>query len=197
MSADQILILFTTYTYFILFPIAILEGHVISLIVGFLAQLGYVNPFIAGAVIMSGNLTGDILIYWIGYYKGEKFLNRWGKYVGITSMSIEKSKKLFSNHHSKLLFISKLTNGFGLMIAILFTAGLARVPFRTYLLWNFLGELLWTSLLITLGYLFGHLYTQIENVIFNIGLVVGVCISIIIIIKIRQYIIEYYSNKTT
>lgn len=195
MSADHIIALIDTYKYFILFPIAILEGHIISLIVGFLARLGTINPYIAGAVIMSGNLTGDSLLYLAGYYKGERFLNRWGKYVGITFESIEKSKKLFERHHNAILFVSKLTNGFGLIMAILFTAGLAKVPFRSYLFWNFLGELLWTSGLITLGYIFGHLYIQVEGVISKIGLVVGVFVVGFLVFRFQQYIVAQYKNR--
>lgn len=195
MSVEHLLTLFETYKYFILFPIAILEGHVISLIVGFWARLGSLNPFIAGAVIMSGNLTGDMLIYWAGYKKGEQFLNRFGKYVGITTNSIASSKKLFEKHHNLILFLSKLTNGFGLIMAILFTAGMAKVPFRTYMLWNFLGELVWTSSLITLGYIFGHLYTQVEGVISQVGFGVIICLGVFLLYRAQKYFVQKYRNR--
>lgn len=187
MSPDQIISLVVAYKYLILFPAAILEGHVVSLIVGFLARGGYLNPYIAGSIIAAGNITGDVIIYWLGYHKGESFVQKWGKYFGITKVTIERSKNLFQTHHGKILFFTKLTNGFGLQIAILFTAGLSRVPFYTYMFWNVLGEIIWTSTLIALGYIFGHLYMLVETTISRIGILVFILLLIAAVFKLQEH----------
>jgi len=197
MTTATFLALFATYKYFILFPIAVLEGHLVSLIVGFLGRLGYLNPIIAGAVIMSGNLTGDVILYWLGYHKGEAFLGKYGSYVGITHERILKSKALFQQYHGRILFLAKLTNGFGLITAILFTAGLARVPFRTYLLWNILGEAIWTFTLVSLGYFFGNIYTQVGDAISKVGLIAALAVGLVLILQGYRYGISRYLSSTT
>lgn len=197
MTIAHFLLLFATYKYFVIFPMAVLEGHIISLIVGFLGRLDYLNPFIAGTVIMSGNLTGDVILYWIGYHKGEAFLKRWGKYFGITHKSIAKSKALFQTHHSTILLVAKLTNGFGLIMPILFTAGLARVPFRVYLFWNIVGEFLWTVALVTLGYFLGNLYTHVEGAIFKVGIVGFAFFGVLILLQIYRTVTTRYMPGTT
>ena len=197
MTTATFLALFATYKYFALFPIAVLEGHLISLIVGFLGRLGYLNPIIAGAVIMSGNLTGDVLLYWLGYHKGETFLKKFGKYIGVTEERMVKSKELFQQYHGRILFLAKLTNGFGLITAILFTAGLARVPFRTYLLWNILGEAMWTFTLVSLGYFFGNIYTQVGDAISKAGLIGAGVVLAVLILQGYRYGISRYLGDTT
>jgi membrane protein DedA with SNARE-associated domain len=166
------------YKYILLVPAAFVEGHIITLIAGFLARLGYLNPFLAGVSVAFGNLLGDVALYWLGYHKGHAVARSWGKYFGITEASIEKTTKVFHSHTNRILLISKLTNGFGLAMAVLFTAGLTRIPFRVFMVWNVIGECLWTGILISLGFFLGQLYIVVDTVIWRIG-VVGVSLTLI------------------
>ncbi len=180
-----------TYKYAFLVPAAFLEGHVITLIAGFLSRLGYLNPFLAGACVALGNLLGDVALYWLGYHKGLAITTGWGKYFGITDDSIEWVTGLFHKHKSRILLASKLTNGFGLAMAVLFTAGMTRIPFRTFMLWNTIGECLWTGILIALGFFLGHLYVMIDNVVWRIG-VIGV---VLVLIFLMMRLILYFGKK--
>ncbi len=171
MFKAELIYLLVTYKYVIMVPLAFVEGHVISLIAGFLSQTGQLNPFISGICIASGNVIGDIVLYWLGYTKGERFVQKWGKYISLDDERIARGKEIFHKHKSKILFFSKVTNGFGLAIAILFTAGIMRIKFSTYLFWNVVGEFVWTSSLITVGYFLGNVYTAVDNVIFRTGIV--------------------------
>ncbi len=197
MTLATFLALFGTYKYFILFPIAVLEGNMISLLVGFVGRLGYIHPVIGGAVIMSGNLTGDVILYWLGYHKGERFVKRFGGYIGLTQERVEKSTALFQQYHGRILFFSKLTNGFGLITAILFTAGLARVPFGTYMLWNILGEGIWTFALVSLGYFCGNLYVQVGDVLSRVGLIGAIVVLLLLLLQGYRYGISRYLSSTT
>lgn len=190
MTLEHLLGLLATYKYVALYPLAIVEGHIISLASGFLARGGYINPYIAGAVIASGNLTGDALIYWFGYFKGESFALRWGTYVGITPASIIGAKELFTRRHSAILFFTKLTNGFGLQMAVLFTAGLSRVPFGAYMLFNALGEVLWTSSLISIGYIFGQMYMAVEGVFQKVGIAALIIVLVFVAFRARRSFFE-------
>jgi membrane-associated protein len=176
------------YKYTLLIPIAFVEGHAISLVVGFAARLGYLNPFFGGALVAIGNLLGDTALYWLGFYKGKKFARSWGVYIGITDTSLEKAEKIFHTHKRNILLASKMTNGLGLAMAVLFTAGMTRIPFRIYMFWNTLGELFWTGMLVAIGYFFGELYTTIENVTWRIGLIVISILAVFLFFQIGKYI---------
>ncbi len=187
MSGDQIILFLTEYKYILLFPGALVEGHIISLIAGYLARIEILNPYISWIFIVAGNLTGDVILYYIGYHKGDPIVKVIGKYIGVNDESIAKAKHIFHNHGPKILFFSKLTNGFGLAMAVLFTSGAVKMPFRKFFLWNVIGESIWSALLILLGYIFGELYTTIENVIFRVGLIGFAIILVFLFFRVSKY----------
>jgi len=180
--------LLITYRYPILVPIAFLEGHLISLLVGFLSKLGYMNAILGALCVALGNLLGDMILYWLGYHKGEKIYRSWGKYIGLSPESVEKVKKIFHKHKGRILFFSKMTNGFGLATAVLFTAGLTRIPFRNYMLWNILGEFLWTGMLVGIGYFLGNLYTTVDSFIWKVGTIVFGVVIVFLIFRVVKYL---------
>lgn len=190
MFLQYVISLVISYKYLILFPAALLEGHGISLATGFISQMGYLNPFVGGLVIICGNLTGDAILYWLGYHKGESFVRKFGKYVGINDDTISKSKDLFHSRKKHILFFSKITNGFGLAMAVLFTAGIAKIPFKQFMLWNLLGEIVWTGVLVSVGYIFGGLYVNVENIILRVSLVVSAIVIAFIAYRIRKYFLK-------
>jgi membrane-associated protein len=155
--------LLTQYRYAIIVPIAIVEGPIISLIAGFVVRFGPLDFIPTYFALMAGDLIGDVLWYWIGRRWGEVFVTRFGRYVSITKDNIDVTKKMFERHHSKILIASKLTTGFGLAPAILFTAGMSRVSFARYMSINIFGQFVWTAILVAVGYFFGNFYAQINN----------------------------------
>ena len=90
MFLEQIILLLTTYKYLLLFPIVVFEGPIITVIAGFLSSLGYLNIFIAYGVVVVGDIAGDIMYYALGYYGRDRFVNRWGRFLGITSERVER-----------------------------------------------------------------------------------------------------------
>ncbi|MBZ2166763.1 hypothetical protein [Methanobacterium spitsbergense] len=47
-----------------------------------------------------GVTIGSLFIYTIAYFAGKPFLERWGKYLGVSWEDIEKAEKKFENSHS-------------------------------------------------------------------------------------------------
>jgi membrane protein DedA with SNARE-associated domain len=183
------------YKYSILIPLGFIEGHIVSLASGFLAHQGYLNPVLAGICIAIGNLLGDIVLYWLGYYKGDRFINRYGKTFGITTELVSKGHELFHKHKSRVLMISKLTNGFGFAMAVLFSAGAMKIPFKKFLFWNVIGETLWTGLLISLGYFFGTAYTSIDSTMTKFFfIIVSLVLATFVFLKVRKIFINKFTQ---
>ena len=182
------------YRYPILLPLGFIEGHIISLVAGALARLGFLNPFLAGACIATGNLLGDIGLYWLGYYKGERLIKKHGTFLGITDETFVKAQKLFHQHRSGVLLVSKLTNGFGFAMAILFSAGATKIPFRSFMFWNVVGEIFWTGALISVGYFFGGLYASIGRDMNKVFIVTSVIVLAgIAIMKVQKIVVSKFS----
>lgn len=176
------------YKYAILILIAIPEGPVVMLLSGGLIRLGHLSFWPAYVALMAGDLIADIAWYCVGYYGGMRFVDRFGKFFGITREKVEIVGKFFHKYHNWILFISKITTGFGFALVTLMTAGLVKIPFKKYLLLNFIGQFFWTGGLIALGYAFGHLYVTISDVLGRITLVGVVFLALVFVYNVGKHI---------
>ncbi len=168
-SFDQAIPWLTSYKYVALFPLAVIEGPIITVITGFFSSLGYINFFLAYVVIVSGDLAGDVIYYLAGRFGGRKFVDKWGKYLGIGENQIESLEKQFAKRGSKLLFIGKMSHGVG--GAFLVAAGMIKMPFDKFLSANFLATLLKSAILLLIGYYFGHAFAAINSYLEKISVI--------------------------
>jgi membrane protein DedA with SNARE-associated domain len=152
-----------TYRYAIIFPLTILQGPTVMLICGFLIRLGGFDFWPTYFLLMIGDFTGDVLWYLVGRHGARALVSRFGQFLSISMDDVDRLERLFAAHPTKILFISKITMGFGLALATLVAAGAARVPFRKYALINIAGGFIWTGILIAVGFFFGNLYLTIDK----------------------------------
>jgi len=143
--------LLLTYKYLIVIPLAIAEGPIISVICGFLATLGFFNPFLVYVIMVMGDIIGDGIFYYIGY-KGKRLF----RYFKISEEKVEKAKIYFENNHKKAIAGSKIMWGIG--TAGLVAAGALHVPYKRYFRTCALYSLLQSLIMILLGVFFGQAY---------------------------------------
>lgn len=163
------------YKYAIAYPLGIVEGPVVMMISGFLVRTGFFIFWPIYLILVAADLTGDVVWYLVGRHGGRPLAEKYGHFLNISPDGIERAEKFFHNHQTKILFISKLTTGFGFAIATLIAAGAARVPFKKYLTINFFGEFIWAGFLFAVGYFLGHLYTLIDKSL-RWGFITGILI---------------------
>ena len=157
------------------------EGPILMITCGFLLHYNVFNLILVFIALVTGDMLGDIVWYYIGQKFADKFLINYGKYFGVSYESFAEAKTLFYKYHVNILIISKLTLGFGMSIVTLMVAGATRVSFKKYFTLNLFGELVLTAMLMYIGYFFGKIYVYIAEgfkLAFIIGLIFIVCISI-------------------
>ncbi|MEO5635192.1 MAG: VTT domain-containing protein [Candidatus Paceibacterota bacterium] len=146
--------LLLTYKYFILLPLAIIEGPIIAVVCGFLITLKIFNPLLVYIILIIGDLVGDAFIYYIGY-RGKGLL----RFFKITDEKLEKAKLYFKDNHKKAIIMSKLIHGIG--FTGLIAAGASRVPYGKYFRTCVIISLIQSVIMIMIGVLFGHAYVRI------------------------------------
>ena len=62
-SLSQLFVLLTQHRYILLFPITVAEGPIITVIAGYLSHLGFFDWFVTYIIVVTGDLTGDIIYY--------------------------------------------------------------------------------------------------------------------------------------
>src|SRR3990167_10093410 len=197
MNLDFLIQLLLTYKYAIIAPAVFVIGAPVSLVAGILLRLEVLEIVPTCLMLAVGELTADVLWYWLGIRYGDSFVKRYGRYVGITRTSIAYTKELFEKHHDIIIFTSKITAGLGFGTVIMFTAGLSRVPFRRYMMLNIAGQFLWTAALLSIGYSLGHLFTEVSNVFEKTALIALVVIILVSLIGFGRYLKSWVMENPT
>jgi membrane protein DedA with SNARE-associated domain len=143
------------FKYFALFLGSFLEGPVLMVATGFLLRLGHLNSIPTFIMLLMGDLAADFAWYGIGYWGIDRLLGRFGKILCASDEGVKRTGQMFHKYQNKIIFISKMTMGFGAGAAVLMAAGTLKVPLGRFTLYNFLGGSVLTTVLMTLGYLFG------------------------------------------
>ncbi len=146
--------------YLLLFIGVIVEGPILMIVCGFFLKLRALELLPVFIVLLAGDLLADAVWYYVGHRFGEAFVLRHGKFFSITPERFLKVRELFHLYHDRILLISKVTIGFGMALATLIVAGASKVPFRRFMMLNFIGEFALVAILLALGYAFGQLYSS-------------------------------------
>ena len=176
------------FKYPLVFLGVVIEGPILMIAAGFLLHQGVFSLVPLFLMLLLGDLVADVVWYYIGYYFVEPLMKRHGHFLSITPELLEKAKGLFSKYHVQILLISKVTIGFGMALATVTAAGVTRVPFRIFLLVNFIGEFILVAVLLTVGYFFGQLYSSIAEGLKVVFLIVALIISTGILFGVSRYV---------
>jgi membrane protein DedA with SNARE-associated domain len=123
-----------------------------------------------------GAILGDNIGFWIGREGGYRLLRRYGRYIGFNERRVKLGLYLFRKHGGKIVF-------FGRFVAVLrawaaFLAGVNRMPWSRFLLFNALGGVIWATLYGLGGYFLGE---EIHRLTGPVGIVTIVLAALIII----------------
>jgi membrane protein DedA with SNARE-associated domain len=151
------------YRYFLVFLGTMVEGPVLMVACGFLVRLGFFSLAPIFLTLYLADLTADTVWYFIGRYFANPFMDKFGKFFGLSHNTIDKAGALFKKYHDRVIILSKVTIGFGLAIWVIVFAGMIKVPFRRYIILSGVGEILLIAMMLAFGYIFGHLYASIAN----------------------------------
>jgi membrane protein DedA with SNARE-associated domain len=120
----------------------------------YLAAGGQMN---IGMVVLCGtvgSLLGAIFNYWIAVQFGRPFFEKYGRYLLVSSRSLEKADRFFEQHGHISTFVGRLLPGIRQYISL--PAGLARMNIIVFCAATVLGAGIWVVVLAAMGYWFGR-----------------------------------------
>ncbi|MEI6660069.1 MAG: DedA family protein [bacterium] len=190
-QAHSILEFLINYRYVALLPLAILEGPILSLAVGFLAHLGYFNFALALGVMILGDFIPDTAYYFIGYW-GDKdvLIRKYDTQSKIVSKSIGHFEKFWTEHPVKTMFISKLA--YGLSTFLLITAGIARMSYRKFFTQAFIVTIFQYGTLMVVGYYLGQSYESAAPYVKNTGIIVS---AVAVVFLVGYFLLQKYMRN--
>ena len=196
-SLADLLANYPILVYFAIALIGFLEGPILSILCGIFFRLGFFDIVPLYLALGIGDLAGDFLWYYVGYRFGHKFIRKFGKYFSVHEKNVTTVIRIFQSYRNSILFISKLTMGLGFSIVTLVTAGMSKIPFMRYAVINASGQIVWTGLLLFIGYAFGHLYASFDGIISRISLIGLLIIVICLMFGFARYIRQELTEKSS
>ncbi|MEA2007347.1 MAG: DedA family protein [Patescibacteria group bacterium] len=173
-----------SWGYPIMLLLMIVEGPIVTMLAAFLASLGIFSWVVVFVLSVTGDILGDVILYAIGFFGGKRVADKSQKMLGVGQEMIERLEKRFDKSGAKIVFYVKSTTGLCWIAFIL--AGTVRMPFQKFLVYSLLGGVVWSGILVGLGYFFGFAAEQIDRyikfagwAIFAVALLVFVYITAI------------------
>src|SRR4051795_9656658 len=115
---------------------------------------------------------GDNLGYWIGRRGGRRLLERYQHFFRIRDRTIRHGERLFEQHGSVTVFFARFV--FGMRIIAGPLAGVLRMPWRRFLIFNFLGATVWVTVIAVVGFVFGSQWERLVAFLGRANLVIAI-----------------------
>ena len=178
---------FARYGYFVVFFGVMLEnagvpvpGETILLAAGFFAAQGHFHLWKVIAIAAFGAVLGDNAGYAVGRRVGRRALERYGRYILLTRARLSKLDKFFARHGDKTILFARFVTGLRVFAALF--AGAARMPWRTFVVYNMAGAILWAIAIALLGFFFGQSWELLHRWISRASLIAGLGVLLVILL---------------
>lgn len=119
------------------------------------------SPEVIFAVGSIAAILGDTCGYWIGDRGGAPLVRRFGHYVRLDDAKVKIARYLFSRHGGKVVFFGRFVSVLRTYAA--FLAGMNKMPYRRFLVYNAAGGILWCAVFTFGAYWFGNTITQLTG----------------------------------
>jgi len=124
-------------------------------------QLPISMIFVGGLYAAIGSTVGASITYWVARLGGRPLVDKLAHWVRIDPAHIARAENQFHRWGAGVVLVGRVMPGIRTLINI--PAGLARMPFLTFLVATFIGAYAWCTLLIGAGYVLGHEWALISH----------------------------------
>jgi membrane-associated protein len=152
-------------------------GETILLLASFLAYSEHklALPYIILVGIFAATL-GDNLGFAIGFYGGRPLLERYQKTLHIRPSVIARGEELFARYGAATIFVARFIAGMRIVAGPL--AGVLRMSWRKFLLFNFLGAVVWVSVIAGVGYFFGKHWEGLVDLVEDANIAIAIVVVV-------------------
>ena len=131
-----------------------LPGETALVAAAIFASNGHLNIAEVIAVAAAAAIIGDNIGYWIGRTGGRKVLERWGPIRRWSGRVLPWAEGFFERHGAKTVFIGRFFSV--LRVTAAWLAGISRMPWWKFLVWNAAGGICWALLVGLVSYYGGQ-----------------------------------------
>jgi membrane protein DedA with SNARE-associated domain len=121
---------------------------------GILVQQGKMNFHLAALAGAIGCVLGSIPSYWLGRYGGRPFFEKYGRWLLLKESDLQAADRWVDKYGDWAFFICRMLPVVRTFIS--FPAGVLKAHFGIFVLFTFVGSLIWCYFLTWVGIKFGE-----------------------------------------
>jgi undecaprenyl-diphosphatase len=153
----------------------IFPGEIACLLGGVLAFESKLQLWLVIVVAIAGAVIGDTVGYFVGARFGDVLLNKLPERF-VKPEHVERTKELIRRFGGRAVFIGRFTAALRALVPGF--AGVSRMRYRSFLVWNLAGGALWASGVVVAGYLAGNAWRKVNSTLS----IVSYCILGVVVI---------------
>lgn len=161
-----------------------LPGDSLLFILGTLAAIGSLDPQLILAIATIAAILGDSTNYQIGKLVGPKIFHSSNAKI-LNKKYLVMTQEFYERHGPKTIVIARFMPIIRTFAP--FIAGIGRMRYREFFLWNIVGAIVWVFFFIGAGYFFGNIPFVKEHLSFFILGIIG--------ISVLPAVFEYLRNR--
>jgi membrane protein DedA with SNARE-associated domain len=162
----------------------VLPGETSLLIGGVLAHSHVWSFWIFLICAIVGAISGDSVGYEVGKHFGQRIkLNRLGRLVGEKRWQI--AEHIFTKYSGGAIFFGRAQALLRALIPAL--AGMHRVPYLTFLKWNAAGGIVFSTVVVSLGYEFASSLATLEKYLKYWAIAFLVVVAVVLLLIKRNF----------
>lgn len=137
--------------YGLIFAFAASHSLLLTLFAGYASSSGALNLGTLIAVVWAGSFLGDGIRFWIGRCFGNQWLSPFPRLHRTSQIVV----RLVDRYYVWLILFHRYTLGIRGVAG--FAYGMSRLPWLTFLAFNFVAAGLWSGVVLSLGHAFGQI----------------------------------------
>jgi membrane protein DedA with SNARE-associated domain len=159
-----------------------LPGETVLLLASFLAYTE--RDLQIGWIILVGTLAatvGDNLGYALGHYGGRPMLERYRSIFRVSDVALARGEGLFGRYGAVTILFARFV--FGMRVIAGPMAGVLRMPWKRFAVFNLLGAALWVAVISWVGYSFGSRWNVLMHFMkrFDLALVAAFVVIVVVL----------------
>lgn len=122
---------------------------------------------------------GDNMGYAIGHYGGRRVLERYRKFFHVSREHQEKGERLFARYGAPTILFARFI--FGMRVIAGPLAGVLRMPWKEFAVFNAIGAALWVTTITMLGYFSGRHWAAVLKFLKEADFAIaGVAVAVVV-----------------
>ncbi len=180
---DAIIRTYGAWTYMILFLVIFIEtglvvmpflpGDSLLFAAGAFAAIGSLDPVLLFVLVEIAAVLGDTVNYWIGHYIGPRAFS--GKVRFLKKEYLDRTQAFYDKYGGITIILARFVPIVRTFAP--FVAGVGKMKYGQFFLYNVVGGILWTELFTFGGYFFGNIPFVREN--FSLVVIAIILISLV------------------